>query len=221
MLRRLYLGEVGYLDRCLGQLLDRMADAGRLDDTVVVVVADHGEQLGEHGLFGHGSSLYEPLLHVPLLVLGPAELVGRGVEAARVSTQGLYQAFHAWAGGEAARLVDTGPVVADHEGLWHHPAVRRLPAAAARQVELAAISWALYDGDHKYVCSQTGAEALYDLAADPGERTDVSGTRPLGALRGRLAEVLAARRPALLGPTNQHSTPDADIESELHALGYL
>jgi arylsulfatase A-like enzyme len=99
MLRRLYLGEVGYL----GRLLERLADGGRLEDTVVVVVSDHGEQLGEHGLFGHGSSLYEPLLHVPLLVLGPAELVGRGVEAARVSTQGLYQAFHAWGRGRRPR----------------------------------------------------------------------------------------------------------------------
>jgi arylsulfatase A-like enzyme len=221
MLRRLYLGEVGYLDGCLRRLLERLEDAGRLEDTVVVVVSDHGEQLGEHGLFGHGSSLYEQLLHVPLLVLGPAELVGRGVEAARVSTQGLYQAFHAWAQGEAARLVDGGPVVADHEGLWHQPAVRRLPAAAARQVELAATSWALYDGDHKYVCSQTGAEALYDLAADPGESTDLSATRPLGALRGRLAEVLAARRPALLGPNDQDGARDATVEADLRALGYL
>jgi arylsulfatase A-like enzyme len=221
MLRRLYLGEVGYLDGCLGRLLERLADAGRLEDTVVVVVSDHGEQLGEHGLFGHGSSLYEPLLHVPLLVLGPAELVGRGVEAARVSTQGLYQAFHAWAGGEAARLVDGAPVVADHEGLWHHPAVRRLPAAAARQRELAATSWALYEGDRKYVRSQTGAEALYDLAADPGETIDLSATQPLEGLRGRLAEALAARRPALVGANHHDGTHDTAIEHELHALGYL
>jgi arylsulfatase A-like enzyme len=221
MLRRLYLGEVGYLDGCLGQLLERLADSGRLEDTVVVVVSDHGEQLGEHGLFGHGSSLYEPLLHVPLLVLGPAELVGRGVEPTRVSTQGLYQAFHSWARAEAATLVDGVPVVADHEGLWHHPAVRRLPAAAARRGELEASWWALYAGDRKYLRSQTGVEVLYDLAADPGETTDLSATQPLEGLRRQLAEVLAARRPTPSATHDPAVERDVAIERELHALGYL
>jgi arylsulfatase A-like enzyme len=221
MLRRLYMGEVTYLDSCLRELLDRLDDAGRLHDTVVVVMADHGEQLGEHGLFGHGSSLYEELLHVPLLVLGPAELVGRGAEPAWVSTQGLYQAFETWTRAEAATLVDAVPVVAENEGLWYQPAVRRAPAAAARQAELKATSWALYDRSWKYVRSDAGVEALYDLAADPGETTDLSATGPLGALRRRLADVLTARRPALRGAEGGDGGRDAAVEAELRALGYL
>jgi hypothetical protein len=82
------------------------------------IVADHGGHIGEHGLLGHVASVYEPLLHVPLLVLGPAELVGRGVQR----TQALYQAFHAWGRGEAATLTTGGPVLAEHEGSGITPA---------------------------------------------------------------------------------------------------
>ena len=223
ILRRLYLGEVAYLERRLVELLDRLAAAGRLDDTVVVVVADHGEQLGEHGLYGHGSSLYEQLLHVPLLVLGPEELVGRGVEDARVSTQRLYDAMLAWAGCQPASLRGDGPVVAEREGMWYQPVVRRMPDAAPRKAELEANSWAVYRGDWKYVRDELGNEAYYDLAADPAETGNgeqASAAAPVDAMRRLLAETLAARRPCLLAPAaaGEH---DPSIEADLRALGYL
>ena len=221
VLRRLYMSEIGYLDRCLGQLLDRLADAGRLEDTVVVIVADHGEHIGEHGLLGHVASVYEPLLHVPLLVLGPAELVGRGVQPDRVSTQGLYQAFHAWAQGEAAALTTGGPVLAEYEGLWHHSGAVRRTRGITDSARLKATIWAVYDQDWKYVCDQTGAEALYNLATDPGETTDVGASGPVEAMRLRLAECLASHRPCLLGPKSESGERDPDVERELRALGYL
>jgi arylsulfatase A-like enzyme len=219
ILRRLYTGEVEYLERRLAELLERLADAGRLERTVVVIVADHGEQLGEHGLYGHGSSLYEPLLNVPLLVLGPKELTGRGVEGARVSTQRLYDAMLGWAGCEAVPLGGHGPVVADREGMWYQPVVQRMPDAEPRKADLQATSWALYDGDWKYVRDELGHEALYDLGADPAETRDAGSGGPQDAMRRRLAETLAARRPCLSTPgAGEH---DAEIEGELRALGYL
>jgi arylsulfatase A-like enzyme len=59
------------LDAHLGQLLGRLHHAGLLDETWIVVTADHGEHLGEHGQFGHGSSLYNELTHVPLVLIPP------------------------------------------------------------------------------------------------------------------------------------------------------
>jgi arylsulfatase A-like enzyme len=215
VLRRLYAGEVAYLRERLAELLDRLD----LDDTVVVVVSDHGEQLGEHGLYGHGSSLYEGLLHVPLLVLGPKDLVGRGVEHARVGTRSLHGAFQAWSRGEAARLDGSAPLVAEGEGMWWQPVVRRMPAAASSKTKLQATSWALYDGDWKYVRDETGAEVLYDLATDPAESADVGAAGPLDAMRRRLAEALAARRSCLLTPAPGERDPA--VEAELRALGYL
>jgi arylsulfatase A-like enzyme len=221
VLHRLYLGEVAYLDRRLGELVELLAELGRLEDTVTVIVADHGEHLGEHGLVGHVASVYEELLHVPLLVLGPEDLVGRGVEEARVSTRRLYHALLDWSRGEAATLVSDEPVVADYEGLWHHAgSLRRLPQPPDDS-RLKATVWAIYDGPWKYVRDGTGQERLHDLCADPGETTDAHAPGTRSALHRRLAEVLAERRPCLLGDGTGAGQRDPDMEAELRALGYL
>lgn len=67
----LYDGEVAYLDAALGRLLDALAERGELERTTILVTADHGEELFEHDRLGHGYSLYEELVHVPLLMAGP------------------------------------------------------------------------------------------------------------------------------------------------------
>jgi len=70
-LEKLYDGEVAYLDFHVGRLVDGLADRGRLDETLLVVTADHGEEFFDHGGFEHGHTLYDELLHVPLLVRPP------------------------------------------------------------------------------------------------------------------------------------------------------
>jgi arylsulfatase A-like enzyme len=62
---------IGYLDDQIGALIDELENRRLLDNTLVVITSDHGEELGEHGLFGHGRSLYSQELHVPLIVLAP------------------------------------------------------------------------------------------------------------------------------------------------------
>src|SRR5437867_2287290 len=65
-----YDTEVAFTDAELGKLLDRLRAAGQFDSTLIVVVADHGESLGEHGEATHGLFAYEPTLHIPLIVAG-------------------------------------------------------------------------------------------------------------------------------------------------------
>ncbi len=60
------------LDDQIGRLMDELQRRGVLEKTLVILTADHGEALGEHGLFGHGMSLYRPEIHVPMLVLDPS-----------------------------------------------------------------------------------------------------------------------------------------------------
>lgn len=64
----LYRGEVRYLDDCLGQLLDELKKEGLLDNTMIIIASDHGEEFREHGLLGHGTSLYDEVLRVPLII---------------------------------------------------------------------------------------------------------------------------------------------------------
>src|SRR5262249_41859319 len=83
-LNALYDGEVAYLDRQLEALIQGFAARGALDRTIVVVTADHGEEFGEHGLFAHGISLFEPAIRVPLVVRLPDGRVRRPAESAGI-----------------------------------------------------------------------------------------------------------------------------------------
>jgi len=76
-----YDGAIAYMDATLGGLVEGLRARGTLDNTVLVVAADHGEHFGEHGIRGHGNSLYLELLHVPLLIRAP----GRIPSGARVA----------------------------------------------------------------------------------------------------------------------------------------
>jgi arylsulfatase A-like enzyme len=221
MLRRLYSGEVRYLGRRLGGLFHRLSDTGRLEDTVVVVVADHGEHLGEYGLIGHVDSVHEELLHVPLLVLGPADLVGRGVQDARVSTQSLYQAVLDWSCGETGTLAGLAPVVAEYEGVWHHAGSVRRMAPGLDHAAAKATVWAVYDDDWKLVRSSDGTERLYDLRSDHGETAEAKDDTRREKMRQELAQALAGRGRSLLADTAASGERDPQVESELRALGYL
>ena len=83
--RDLYDGEVAYLDRQVGRLLDFLESRGLLENTIVAVVADHGENLGEHGIRYRHVGLFDTTTHVPLMIRWP----GRKGEGRRI--EGLVQ----------------------------------------------------------------------------------------------------------------------------------
>lgn len=70
-LRALYRGDVRYTDHYVNELLEALEERELLEETVVVLTSDHGELFGEHSLFGHPPSVYEPSVHVPLIMWGP------------------------------------------------------------------------------------------------------------------------------------------------------
>jgi len=67
----LYDGEISYLDFHLGRLFDALEKSGRLDDTMIVIMADHGESLGERGVYKHSSQLYNEQARVPMIIHFP------------------------------------------------------------------------------------------------------------------------------------------------------
>jgi len=71
LLISLYDGEIRYADQAIGLLLEKLQRLNILNDTFIVVTADHGEEFGEHGEFQHHPKLYDELLHVPLIIAGP------------------------------------------------------------------------------------------------------------------------------------------------------
>ena len=77
-----YDGCIAYLDQEIGRMLAALSDRGILDNTLVIVVGDHGEEFAEHGILEHSGSLYLPSLHVPLILAMP----GRVPENTRIPT---------------------------------------------------------------------------------------------------------------------------------------
>ena len=208
----LYHGEVAYTDALLRPLLEPILSSP--SRTLLVLTADHGEGLGEHGEATHGIFAYEATLRVPLVFHAPALLRPRAV-------------------GERVRHVDVLPTVLDAlslpvpEGL----AGRSLLAAANGQALEPAASyfeamssalnrgWAPLSGlaRDRYKLIDLPIPELYDLDADPGETRNLAASEPqrLEVLRGQLGRAREADR----GLTRQEES--GETRERLRALGYL
>lgn len=189
-----YDGAVRYADLHLGLTLARLEAAGKLDNTVVIVVSDHGEDLLDHGFMNHRTGLFDSCTRVPTVVWGPGfeagarvgGLVdGRDVAATIAAVAGVMPP--AGNAGRDLRAVARGEVPIDatfSEGVMDQLSVRTLthrlvfrgpPLEAPDHVE--ALRAAPLDG---------GQFELYALATDPGEHTPVNDPVTAGALRDRL-----------------------------------
>jgi arylsulfatase A-like enzyme len=171
----LYDAAIRSIDEQIGRLLDSLEKSGRLASTVVVVTADHGEELWEHGRFFHGQSLYDELLRVPLIVHLPAERAAGTVVSRPVSLLSVSPSLVEWAGLER-------PPSFQGEGLERALASPDAPGgdlfAIATQAQFPT-RFAIREGGRKLIESiDTGREELFDLAADPREQRDLSGAQP-------------------------------------------
>lgn len=185
-LRRLYRGELQVVDAAVGELMAALQERGGLDEAVIVLFGAHGEEFFEHGGVGHGFSLYEESLRVPLMIRAPALLAAGRVTA-------------------PVDLLDLGPTLADLLGLpfpseWQGDTLVPLiddPQPPPRLVVayLGDGARAAIVGDHKLVVgSGRDAQRLFDLARDPGEASDLAAAGGLGlrVVRTALAWELAA-----------------------------
>lgn len=179
----MYDAGIAYADMLLGRVVEALRGRGTLDRTIIVVLADHGELLGEHGEFGHGRSLYEPVLHVPLLVRDPPRVpAGRRI-ATPVSTVGVYATLLDLAGLTAEPRAQVGSLMEVVEGKPHPGPIiaeqyaAELGSAVASDDPLLAKKArfrAFRSGRRKLVDAEPGGTFLFDLDDDPGEEHDLS-----------------------------------------------
>jgi arylsulfatase A-like enzyme len=221
-LQALYDATISYHDVHFAAMMQGLKKRGLEDDTIVVLTSDHGEEFWDHGSVGHGHTVWDELLHVPMIVRVPGLTDG----GERVP--------------EAVGLVDVMPTVLDALGekipeqfVGHSflPALRGDADPAPR----AAVSgffagWrTLVTGRLKLVQHGTERQALYDVQSDPGETRDLAPERPIAVAytRGLLGLTLAedageddALR-AARNHANERTTIDPQTEAQLKALGYV
>ena len=125
VLSDLYDGEIAYVDRRLGEVIDVLQERGLLDRTVVAIASDHGEMLGEHGLVDHKIGLYEPVLRIPLVLRYPPRVAAGQRIDSPVMLQDLYPTLLGLAG-----LAEGGPAAGRREAADGGPGAPpdRMPA---------------------------------------------------------------------------------------------
>lgn len=192
--RQPYFGEVAYMDQQFGRLIaawDKLPGP-----KAVIVVADHGEGLGDHGEAQHGDLLYQATVHVPLLVLGPG--VPSGVDDTPISTRHVYDIILELSGGQSPSDI--------HEVVLGEAMKPFLDYGWQPQVMAV-------DGRQKSILA--GRAETYDVVADPGEMHDLANVTR--AARAALRDYPIPSADAAQLP------PDATEEErrKLASLGYI
>lgn len=231
-IKKLYEGEVKYVDEAVGRLVGRLRATGIYDDALIVITSDHGEEFREHGGVAHGHTLYNEVLHVPLLIKLPKGYrAGETVEG-WVSTQRV-----------APTILAECDLRSDKAPLGGMGATPLLPDTLDTERVVYA-SGVLYYGereafvfeDYKYIFDPaTGGEQIYNLAEDPGETKSIANdpgptwrtARENERLMARAHEVRDAhheaseRLQAQLDAGGARIQLDEETVRRLKALGYM
>jgi len=210
-----YSGEIAYVDAELGKLFSSLEKSGGLDSTLLVITADHGEALGEHGEQEHGFFAYNSTIHVPLVICLP------GAAPRRVP--------------DLVSHIDVFPTVCDALGIAAPAGLAGrslLPllaggAAAERPVYIESKGpylskgWAPLEGfiaaGMKYI--DLPVKELYDLEHDFGESKNIISSRPLSDLNNELA----ALKKKMTGTETEAArmTLSTEARRKLRSFGYL
>jgi arylsulfatase A-like enzyme len=223
-----YDGALLHLDRRIGELERELRSLELLDDTVVIVLSDHGESFGEHGLLDHQYGLFEHMVRIPLVTRLPNGRDAGSREPHYVQIKDLFSTLLRWAGSpngsEPAGPTGLGGLTIRDavitEYLVPNTAAmrRRFPDMDPSRFDIAMRAVVL--GGNKLVQRSDGDTRLFDLQLDPTETKDFARQRP--ELVKQLAGILArdagdwSRRPAVAVPGSS-----AEVQERLKALGYL
>jgi arylsulfatase A-like enzyme len=196
LLRDSYDGCIAYLDEQIGHLFDELERRGLLENTLVIVTSDHGEHFNDHHLFGHGNSLYDSLIRVPMLVFPPsggptgrtvhAPVSLRNIPATMVDLAGLGkdspfpgQSLARFWGTESETLAGDSPVLAEVE---HQKRWTPTPSIPASMGPLQAV----VSDQRVFIHNSDGRDELYDYERDPGEFQNLAGAPEVSSLLERL-----------------------------------
>ncbi|MGH8550921.1 MAG: sulfatase-like hydrolase/transferase [Methylococcales bacterium] len=209
-----YDGALAYLDAQLGRVLAHLDEKGLLEPSLVIVTSDHGESFGSHGTFGHGRSVYQAVVGVPLVVKLPGRRDARRIPGSVSGVDVL----------PTVTEIIGLPVPADIDGhsLLSNPpdAQRPLLSESFGDDGLDAQARAVLRGDEKLVEPIDRPPQFYRLDADPREEYDLAGSVP--ELVAELTAVMDALDSEDLSPEPLPPARLTPKEAErLRSLGYL
>jgi arylsulfatase A-like enzyme/Tfp pilus assembly protein PilF len=213
-----YAGEIAYTDAVVGKIIEDLESQKLLGSTLIAVVGDHGEGLGEHGEGTHSLLIYNSTIHVPMLLHFPGLIrSGKTVE-------------------HLTRTIDLAPTILDYlrisQTVGQGTSLRPLVEGKSPDEEILAYSESLYPslnlgwselrgleaGDYRFILAPRSE--LYDLTEDPGERTNHIDSNPTMGVR--LERSLASLMESMSGSVGQaRQAVDPQTQEMLRSLGYI
>jgi arylsulfatase A-like enzyme len=225
-LRGEYDAEILFMDREVGRLVDGLRALGLYDRTMLVIVADHGEEFWDHGGFEHGHTMYEELIRVALIVKLPARYEpARSAVPSRVRQVDIMPTVFDVLGIESRATFDGEsllPFMINETMPNGRPAYSEGTLYGVDKV-------AFYQNRYKYILDLGGSDGeLYDVIDDPLERNNLAGSQPdiarrmraaleefRSQLQDRIAQLPSAQRIDMQAEQNRQ------LKDQLEALGYL
>lgn len=215
----LYAGEIAYVDHWIGQIVDRLRALKVYDDTLLIITADHGEGLGDHGERAHCIFIYQSTQHVPLIVRAPHGRKGGRFDG-RVSLVDLMPTVLDLAGLKTPERVEGTSL---REGLEGRPASGTPRPLYCESLQAAQFQCSplngIMQGSWKYI--RAPRQELYDLSRDATEMQNVF------AKEAQVAERLRERLETMLQEMESAAAPqedaavDPDAVKRLQSLGYV
>jgi len=209
-LHNYYMNNLLYADHITHQLLEMLKEHGLYEDSLIIITADHGEAFADHGLLGHGNTIYDEALLLPFIARVPG--IGPSEVKAQIGLIDLFPTF--------VELLDLDAEAARFEGRSVAPlfAGGTLPDSPYYYSRATGdkLIFALRGERFKYIFFDP-REELYDLRADPLEKKDIFEKHPVLAamLRQRGMMIVAA------GIAGKRAVLEPEQEEELRNLGYL
>ncbi|MBI3474818.1 MAG: sulfatase-like hydrolase/transferase [Acidobacteria bacterium] len=220
-----YDGEIAYADSAVGKLLSQLRVRGLYENSLIAVMADHGEALGEHGESTHGVFLYDETIHVPLLFKLPAERSAGGRVNDRVGLVDVLPTILRVAGSPVPKEVQGEslvPLIGLTPNRTAAGAASDRPAYAESDYSHRTFGWsslrALRTG--KFLIIDAPRKELYDQSADPQALHDVSNTSS-AVLQTLSGQIEAFRQRTVGSRVAPPTRMDADLQEKLGALGYV
>jgi len=240
-----YNAEIVYQDKHLGRLLNYLKRSGSLENTMVIIAADHGEGHGDHGFKGHSFVVYQELVHVPLIIRYPDQFPQGKQISKNISTRRIFHTILDITASTAPLAADDPN--ADVTGLSLVSALNGKPDSEngvvfaeafpplnllkilnerkpemVERLQLKQVRRGIYDGDHKLATIGNQTDSLFDVADDPGEEQNLAPDNPavVDDLHNRINQFVRAAQSSRSIGVDNGDVSDEVIEN-LRALGYI
>ena len=214
-----YDGGIAYMDAALGQLVEQLKQRGLFDNTLLIITSDHGEAFGEKALIGHALSVYQDMVHVPLLIKYPGQKQGTRNDDF-VSLTDLLPTTLDLLGYPPPKNIQGRDLLRPPEArdqviseTFVHPLISTWSARFLRSQQ------ALFNGPLKFIRSSTGERELYDLSRDPDEQTNLAASQATD----NYAQALVRYLQAAAADRRRRVPAQASSETieKLKSLGYI